>query len=445
MKARLFQIYFSLASSFWFLPALMAVGAAGLALLSVSLDHELGKDVLSDVDFVWSGGAEGARSVLSVIAGSIMTVVSIVFSLTITTLAQTSSHFGPRVLRTFTSDRGNQAVLGTFIATFVYCLMVLRTVRTEDNALFVPFVSVNVGLLMALASLGVLIYYIHHVSRSIQADHLIASVAADFQATLPRVFPRQLGERGPGLCGYAMPDELDAQTVQSLVSPKEGYLLSVNADQLMELAQKHQLVFHLYSRPGEFLIKGACLGNIASNRHVDEKLEEALAGCFEWGHTRTPYQDILFPMQQLAEIAAHALSPGINEPFTAMTCIDWMGACLRAVAQVEPPSPFRYDAEGSLRVVTREISFEEIAGQAFHPIRLYGSSNPALMRHLLGAIGNLRPHLCRTADRDALIRHVELIQEDLHHIVNESERKSTRRAADKTLVTLAENNTGQGC
>ena len=138
MKLRLIKIRDSLADSFWFLPALMALLAAGLASGSVAIDEALGDGWMRNVSWVWAGGAEGARGVLSVVAGSVMTVVSIVFSLTLTTLAQTSSHFGPRVLRNFTSDRGVQFTLGTFIATFVYCLLVLRTVRSVEESAFVP-------------------------------------------------------------------------------------------------------------------------------------------------------------------------------------------------------------------------------------------------------------------------------------------------------------------
>ncbi len=194
MKLRLLSLYDTLTDSFWFLPALMALLAGGAALGSVALDHKIGSEWVQDIGWVWSGGADGARGVLSVVAGSIMTVISIVFSLTITTLAQTSSHFGPRVLRNFTSDRGVQFTLGTFIATFVYCLLVLRTVRSVEESAFVPYLSVNMGVLLALASLAVLIFFIHRVSQSIQAENLIAEVGEDFQRSLSTLFPERIGQ-----------------------------------------------------------------------------------------------------------------------------------------------------------------------------------------------------------------------------------------------------------
>jgi len=194
MKLRLIQFRDTLADSFWFLPLLMVLIIGGVALGTVALDHAVGSAWVHDIGWVWSGRADGARGVLSVIAGSVMTVVSIVFSLTVTTLAQTSSHYGPRVLRNFTSDRFVQFTLGTFIATFVYCLLVLRTVRSAEESEFVPYLAVNLGVLFSLASLAVLIFFLHHISQSIQAENLIASVGTDFQRTIPILFPESVGQ-----------------------------------------------------------------------------------------------------------------------------------------------------------------------------------------------------------------------------------------------------------
>jgi len=197
VRAIFIKIYDTVTESVWFVPASMALLAGVLAFASVALDRRLGDEWALDIGWVWAGSADGARSVLSVVAGSVMTVVSIVFSLTITALAQTSSHFGPRVLRNFTSDRGVQFTLGTFIATFVYCLLVLRTVRSVAELRFVPFLSVNVGVALALTSLAVLIYFIHHVSEMIQAENLIAGAGRAFQDALPRLFPEPIGRPGP--------------------------------------------------------------------------------------------------------------------------------------------------------------------------------------------------------------------------------------------------------
>ncbi|MGZ8215323.1 MAG: DUF2254 domain-containing protein, partial [Methylosarcina sp.] len=380
MKLQLIKIQDNLADSFWFLPALISLLAIAAALGSVAIDQAIGNEWLQDMGWVWSGGAEGARAVLSIISGTIMTVVSIVFSLTLTTLAQTSSHFGPRVLRSFTSDRGVQVTLGTFIATFIYSLLVLRTVRTQQSieaSSFVPYFSVNVGILLALASLAVLIYFIHHVSQRIQAENLIAEVGMDFQNLLPNLFPEHFGQpQGNGKNALKQPEESQWQTAHLVVSPDTGYLQGIEEEQLMRLAKRYDLVMKLEKRPGDFVTSHSPLLRIVPSSRISYQIDHRLRACFSIGRHRTPHQDVLYVVQQLVEIAVHALSPGINEPFTALTCIDWLGASLRSMAERELPTSLRQDEEGRLRLIACRRNFEEMVHAAFDQIRLYGASNP---------------------------------------------------------------------
>ena len=178
MRAQLLKYWDRIRSSFWFLPSLMACGAVALALATVALDGSVTDDWLQTLAWVYTGGAEGASAVLETIAGSMITIAGVVFSLTLVALSLASSQFGPRLLRNFMRDTANQVVLGTFVATFLYCLLVLRTIRRADEVAFVPHLSVTLGVLFAIASLGVLIYFIHHVSVSIQADEIIARVGS---------------------------------------------------------------------------------------------------------------------------------------------------------------------------------------------------------------------------------------------------------------------------
>ena len=250
----------------------MALLAGVLAFASVALDRKLGDGWAVGIGWVWAGSADGARSVLSVVAGSVMTVVSIVFSLTITALAQTSSHFGPRVLRNFTSDRGVQLTLGTFIATFVYCLLVLRTVRSVEELRFVPFLSVNIGVALALVSLAVLIYFIHHVSEMIQAENLIAGAGRAFQDALPRLFPEQIGRTGPAA---APPPEDSWQGARTVMSDGHGYLQRIDDHRLLQLAVEHDLCCKLDRRPGDFVLRAAPLMRIQPTPRLTRVIEHA--------------------------------------------------------------------------------------------------------------------------------------------------------------------------
>jgi uncharacterized membrane protein len=324
MKLRLIKIRNALADSFWFVPLVMALLAGGAAMGSVALDHKIGSGWVHSIGWIWSGGADGARGVLSVIAGSLMTVVSIVFSLTISVLAQTSSHFGPRVLRNFTSDRKVQFTLSTFISTFVYCLLVLRTVRSIEESSFVPYLSVNIGVLWALASLAVLIFFIHYISQSIQAENLIAAVGEDFADALTVLFPERMGQAQctpPRHC--EPPNENQWQQALQINADENGYLQGVDDEQIMRLATEHDCILKLQKRPGDFVASGSPLLRVLASAPLSPQRQSSLRACFSLGRHSTPHQDALFSIQQLVEIAAHALSPGINEPFTALTCIDW--------------------------------------------------------------------------------------------------------------------------
>lgn len=445
MRLRLLRFYDAITNSFWFVPALMALLAAAAALGSVQIDRLISDDTISNLNWIWSGSASGARSVLATVAGSVMTVVSVVFSITITALAQTSSQYGPRILRIFTADRGNQITLGTFIATFVYCLLVLRTVRSVEGSSFVPDVSVTVGVAMAIASLSVLIYFIHHVSQSIQAEHLIAGAHAEFQHVLRHVFPEQIGqdkeeagevrEQNHALMEFA--NRIDWESAHAVMGHRHGYIQRIDDAELMQVACRHDLVIHLEHRPGDFAARHGRLLLAWPAAHVTKQAAKELSACFSVGPNRTPHQDVSYPLQQLVEIAVRALSPGINEPFTAMTCIDWLGGALGSVARCTLPSRYRLDDRGRLRVVAHPLSFEELTAVALDPIRTYGREDPDVMVHLLETIGGIVPHLHREVDRQALIRHTRLIGMDAQEVANSADRARVEQCHRKVLQTLA--------
>jgi uncharacterized membrane protein len=381
----------------------------------------------------WSGGADGARGVLSVVAGSVMTVVSIVFSLTITTLAQTSAHFGPRVLRNFTSDRGVQFTLGTFIATFVYCLLVLRTVRSAGESGFVPYLAVNFGVILALASLGVLIFFIHRVSQAIQAENLIAEVGRGFQNALTSLFPEQIGEpegKEPA------PDSSIWKNARTVVAAGNGYVQRVDDAGLLALARQHSLQLMLDKRPGDFVARETLL-LAAPEQRMTQEIEYALRDCFILGGYRTPHQDARYSLQQLVEIAVHALSPGINEPFTALTCIDWIGAGLRGVAARDFPRALRHDEDGALRVIARPVTFAELASTSFDQIRLYGVTNPEIAKCLLKIIAGLAPCLRRQSDREVLMKHAQHLGDDAAQIRNRGDHEHVVQHLQRALLALA--------
>ena len=370
---------------------------------------------------MWSGGAEGARSVLSVIAGSTMTVVSIVFSITITALAQTSAHFGPRILRNFTRDRRNQFVLGAFVSAFLFSLLVLRTIRTEEGATFVPYISVNVGIAFALLSIGVLIFFIHHIATSIQADLLIARIGEECREAVALMFPQHLGEGTdePGQALPAAPYEQDG----AVASESVGYVEAVGDEALFDAARQAGVLVTVMARPGDFVSVGQPLAHVAPSGALNERLAAELRDGFSIGDRRTPEQDLASSVQQLVEVAARALSPGVNEPFTAMLCIDHLGAALRSLAGRRLPPPLRKDDAGKVRIVAHPLSFPEIVELSLGMIRRYADGASDVHTMLLRTLRDLAPSLRREADRAALLVQVRQIGRDALAIRNAHDRE----------------------
>ena len=399
-----------LRTNYWFLPALMSLVAVAAAFAATALDRSVQTDSPDGWDWTYSGGPEGARAVLSTVAGSMITVAGTVFSITIVALTLASGQFGPRLLRNFIRDRSNQFVLGVFTATFIYCLLVLRTVRGTDHHLFVPSISVTIGIVLALADLGVLIYFIHHVAISIQATQVINVVNRELGETIDRLWPEELGENPPHERPVPVETPRDPSEPAAIAAQSSGYIDGIDDEALLQLAQERDLVITLNRRPGHFVVKGSPLATIRPSDCANEELSDLINRVFTLAAHRTPFQDVEFAVDQLVEIALRALSPGINDPFTAMTCIDRLGEALCRLAKRPIPSPYRYDEEKRLRVVTHSADFDSVVDAAFNQIRQYGRSSAAVLIRLLETIAVVANHSDRDAVKTALARHAQLVQ-----------------------------------
>ncbi|GET41552.1 hypothetical protein MiSe_63640 [Microseira wollei NIES-4236] len=312
-NVKLSKLWDSLHSSYWFIPTLMAVGSMILAIAMLTLDR---KGNVPNWGWIYTGGTDGARALLSSVAGSMVSVVATAFSITIVALTLASSNFGPRLLRNFMQDTGNQIVLGTFIATFIYSLLVLRTIHSEGEEYneFVPQLSVTVGTGLAIASIGVLIYFIHHASTIIQASHVIAQVSADLDKAIDRLFPEKIGDdkaNYPRQVGE-IPANFDSEA-SPIKATGDGYLQAIDDDELMKIARQYNLLVRVKTRPGKFIVKGTDLAMVLPGERVNQNLNQQINDAFILGKEQTEYQDVQFPIDQLVEIALRAISPGIND------------------------------------------------------------------------------------------------------------------------------------
>ncbi|HQS17204.1 DUF2254 domain-containing protein [Reyranella sp.] len=375
---RLVSIWERLRGSFWFLPSLMAAGAVILSFAAVQLDAAMEADAYGRFEFIYLFGPEGARAILSAVATSMITVAGLTFSITMLTLQLASSQFGPRLLRNFMRDRGNQLVLGTFISTFVYCLLVLRTVKGVEGSSFVPHLAVAIGVVLAVAGLAVLIYFIHHTASSIRIETLLASLADETAATIDRLFPERLGDEEPAT--DVEPPEFDQGYV---IRPKaSGYVQSVDSAALLRLATEEDLIVSVVTRPGSFVTERDVLLRVLAATSLPEDQTDALRSTLIVGIERTPYQDLDFSVRRIVEIAQRALSPGINDPTTALYCIDRLREALVRLAERRTPSSYRHDDEGRLRIVAEPVSFEAVAVGAFAAVAHYAGSDTDVLEAL---------------------------------------------------------------
>ena len=362
---------------------------------------------------IYSGGADGARTILSVIAGSMITVAGVVFSITIVVLSLASSQFGPRLIKNFMNVRANKIVLGTFVSTFIYGILVLRTIDSGLEERFVPSLSITIAIVMALLSLGVLIYFIHSVSESIRAENIIARVRNDLESAVHRIFPEKLFQGDDFHHNliqhdYHIPKECDREVCQ-VRSRISGYLQAVDNEALMQIAVEENLLIHLGYRPGDFITQNNVLVTVWPGNQVDHGLSEKINAVFILGPERTLEQDVEFAISQLAEIAVRALSPGINDPVTAITCIDWLGAVLCQLANRKMPSSHRYDEQNRLRVICKPFTFASMVDAAFNMIRQNSETIPAVSIRLLETIATVAGQAHGKEDRQALLRQANMV------------------------------------
>jgi len=415
MQTRIQNIWYRLRASFWFLPSLMASAAFILSFITTSIDKIVAYRVDAQQWWIYGGGADGARTVLSVIAGSMITVAGIVFSITIVVLSLASSQFGPRLIRNFMKVRANQLVMGTFVSTFLYCILVLRTVNASADARFVPSFSVTIAIVMAITSLGVLIYFIHSVSESIQAQNIIARVCRDLYKAVDRIFPDNIGqadvlESFTNKADYSIPKTCDRE-VCNIRAENSGYLQAVDNDALTNVATEENLLIYLGYRPGDFITKGSALVTVWPGTKVNDKLSDMINAVFILGSERTLEQDAEFAISQMVEIAVRALSPGINDPITAITCIDWLGVILCKLANRKMPPSHRYDKESKLRIIRKPYSFQGLVGAAFNMIRQNSESIAAVSIHLLETIATIADQTPNKKNREILLKQANLVAE----------------------------------
>jgi uncharacterized membrane protein len=407
---KLKQFWSNLRGSFWFLPSLIVGGTIALAVALIEADATGSKPWMDRWPRLFGAGAAGARGMLSTIAGSMMTVVGVTFSMTLVALALASSQYTSRILRNFMRDRVTQVVLGIFAGIFTYCLIVLRTIRGGAEGGFIPSLAVSFGVVLAIGGISVLIFFIHHIASSSQASNIIASVAAETMVAIDRLFPEKLGQ------GRVDDDEdqakppLPQSNWQTVPAQRDGYIQSVDNASLMRFAREHNTIVRMERGIGEFVVHETTLVSFALKSPPEKEVIAALQSAYSINRHRTVEQDAAFGIRQIVDMALRALSPGINDTTTAVMCVDYLTAILARLASRPIPSSHRFE-ERELRVITIGPTFASLVAESFDQIRGSAAGNVAIMLRMLGALQTIASLTANPVRRRVLREQVECIAE----------------------------------
>jgi uncharacterized membrane protein len=421
----------TLRTNLWLIPAIESVAAVLLFVLTLSVDRAAFHGEIQLPSWFISGSPDAARQILSSLAAAIITVVGVVFSVMIVTLTLASTQFGPRMLRTFIRDRGTQLTLGTFVATFFYAMLALISI----GGTFVPHLSVTVALTLTAVDLGVLIYFIHHTATAIQLPEVIASIARDLthaiDAEAEGTAQRDELVNGPSLPVLQARLDRGGRVVTAATS---GYLRFVREATLTRIAAESDAVIRLHYRPGHFLTRGHPMATVWPSE-VADTIGRRLANVHITGPLRTLTQDIAFGTDQLVEIAIRALSPAVNDTFTALTCIDWLGDSLCKIAVEWHPPACHRDREGQIRLITAPVSYERLVQRSFEKIRQAASGMPAVLIRQLDVLSKVMA-VAPAGRTQVLLDQTAMIQRvNLRTVPEEADRADITARYEAVLAT----------
>jgi len=361
----------------------LALGCAGALLSALEESFPALGGWTPGVLFPSRADPQVAQIVLGGIAASIMTVVSIVFAIMLMTLTLASMQFSPRIIVSFVRDRVTQWTLGIFLGTFLYCMAALPAARALPHP-FAPVFTVLGAILLAVACVGWLLFFIHHISRAISVNHIVARIAADTIAMIDEMMPWP--HRHDRLAGAAA---VSPNWEATVVSKESGYIRFVDRKRLVGLAKTYRVKIDVPRRVGHFVPAGVPLLAVSKGGRLTPEAMDELRGAFDLGPTRTLQQDVEFGVLQIVDIALKAISPAVNDPSTAINCVDQLSAIMIRFASREPPEGVLYDPPGTVRVIMPWIGFDRLLEAAFEQIRLYSKSDVAVSLRLLRALGDI--------------------------------------------------------
>ncbi|MGA2711803.1 MAG: DUF2254 domain-containing protein [Bryobacteraceae bacterium] len=380
------QAMYNLRGGFLVRPLSIALSLGCVGALISWLDEEFPwiSDWVPKAIFPSHADPQVAQIILSGIATSIMTVVSIVFAILLMTLTLASMQFSPRIIVSFSQDRVTQWTLGIFLGTFLYCMAALPAARSLPYP-FAPIDTVMGAILLAIACVAWLLFFIHHISRAISVNYIVDKIASDTEAVIDEILPWPSHEGGYRNAVPSPSIEWDAQ----VPSEGSGYIRFIDTARLVALAKEHRVKIRVLRRVGQFVPAGISLLAVARGDRLSPAVTRDLLGAFDLGPSRTLQQDVEFGVLQIVDIALKAISPAVNDPTTAISCVDQLSRILIRCASRKPQDSFLYDPPGIVRVNVPWIGFANLLESALEQIRMYAKGDAAVSLRLLRALGDI--------------------------------------------------------
>jgi uncharacterized membrane protein len=425
--------------SFWFTPAILALMAVLLAWTMYWLDGQIPNELLANSRFILSGDVDQLRTTLVTIATTVLATAGVVFTLLTLPLSTVAAQYGSRLLRVFLGDRTTQFVLGMFVGTFVYCIAAATSIQPVEIESDAPQITASVGLLLMMATFGTLILLVQHISIMLQAPNIAAAAGAELRNVVGVVNAADLRsgeitEQTPPVIGIAL-TEAEAYPVRSR---HVGYIQTLDPEILLTVAQERDLVVRLVHKPGDYVWEGEEIALVWPASRFNAQLEKQLRRSIRIGNQRTPTQDVECAVNQLVEMAVRAMSAAINDPFTAMTCLDHIGNGLVLFAQQGGENLNTYDRHGQLRLVFEPVTFEQLLSAAFDMLRHASCDNATVLSYMLDVIDVIGQEIVAPEHRQLLQEHARLIElETQAGALIEPDRQRVQQHTNALAIALA--------
>ena len=405
--------YEDLTTSLWFRPLFWMLGLGLLAIILITLDRTSAGDAARDfLPDILLGDTDSVRTMLGAIAGAMLTVTSLSFTMMMSTVVQTANAYTPRLLRQYIGDPNNQNVLGVLIGTFLYTLLVLYSIRGGDT-MFVPLIASNVAVILAIASTIAFVYFLNYAATSIKVGNIISLIVSTTHQVIERQFEAELGEPWEDEQPYNTPDD-DPHVIHAY---ETGYIQIYNLTELFEEAAERDLTIEIVSLVGDFVLKGVPLMRVWPAKKVDDDLLDLANGSYVVNRERTESQDIRFGFRQLSDIALRALSPGINDPSTAINAIHSLAAMLSYVISNRPISHVRCDESGTPRIILPAQTFRALVDEAFVQLRHYGKEDFLVVSNLIEMCGQVAHSAEQPKHKDVLWQFIVTTMQEVDEVI----------------------------